>query len=59
VVEARTPRLLGDRHVYVHSVTDGSTGAVSDADIAKQIQVLNNGFTGQEGGYPTGFTVTT
>jgi Pregnancy-associated plasma protein-A len=42
--------------VYVHSVTAGSTGAVSDADIAKQIQVLNNGFSGQEGGYPTGFT---
>jgi hypothetical protein len=42
--------------VYVHSITDGSTGAVSDADIAKQIQVLNNGFSGQEGGYPTGFT---
>ena len=41
--------------VYVHSVTDGSTGAVSDADIAKQIQVLNNGYSGQEGGYPTGF----
>jgi len=29
---------------------------VSDADIAKQIQVLNNGFSGQEGGYPAGFT---
>ena len=42
--------------VYVHSVTDGSTGAVSDADVAKQIQVLNNGFSGQEGGFPTGFT---
>ena len=42
--------------VYVHSITDGSTGAVSDADIAKQIQVLNNGFSGQEGGVNTGFT---
>jgi hypothetical protein len=42
--------------VYVHSVTDGSIGAVSNADVAKQIQVLNNGFSGQEGGYPTGFT---
>ena len=36
--------------VYVHSVTDGSIGAVSDADVAKQIQVLNNGFSGQEAG---------
>jgi len=42
--------------VYVHSVTDGSIGAVSDADIAAQIRVLNNGYSGQEGGYPTGFT---
>ena len=39
--------------VYVHSVTDGSIGAVSNADVAKQIQVLNNGFSGQEGGFPT------
>ena len=29
--------------VYVHSVTDGSIGAVTNADVAKQIQVLNNG----------------
>ena len=29
---------------------------MSDADISNQIRVLNNGFSGQEGGYPTGFT---
>ena len=49
------PAFSGTVDVYVHSVTDGSTGAVSNADIAKQIQVLNNGFSGQEGGFPTGF----
>jgi len=41
--------------VYVHSVTDGSTGAVTDTDIANQIQVLNNGYSGAEGGVNTGF----
>ena len=30
--------------VYVHSVTDGSTGAVTDTQIADQITVMNNGF---------------
>ena len=49
------PAFSGTVDVYVHSVTDGSTGAVSNADISKQIQVLNNGFSGQEGGFPTGF----
>jgi len=41
--------------VYVHVVTDGATGAVTDADIQRQIQVLDMGFGGFEGGADTGF----
>ena len=41
--------------VYVHSVTDGPTGAVTDQDIQKQIAVLNDGYSGREGGVDTGF----
>jgi hypothetical protein len=41
--------------VYFHIVTDGQTGAVSDADVGKQIQVMNMGFGGFEGGVDTGF----
>ena len=41
--------------VYFHVVTDGATGAVTDADIATQIDVLNNTFAGREGGAVTGF----
>ena len=36
--------------VYFHIVTDGSTGAVTDDQIAVQIDVLNNTFAGGEGG---------
>jgi hypothetical protein len=41
--------------VYVHVVSDGTTGNVSDAAIADQMTVLNNGFSGREGGTDTGF----
>jgi hypothetical protein len=41
--------------VYFHIVTDGQLGAVSDADVGKQIQVLNMDFGGFEGGVDTGF----
>jgi hypothetical protein len=41
--------------VYFHVVTDGSTGAVTDDQIAAQIRVLNNTYAGGEGGTPTGF----
>jgi len=40
--------------VYFHVVTDGSTGAVTDTDVQKQIQVMNRGYSGQEGGFDTG-----
>jgi hypothetical protein len=42
--------------VYFHVVTDGTTGNVTDAQIADQIQVLNMTFGGFEGGYATGFS---
>jgi hypothetical protein len=42
--------------VWFHVVTDGSTGAMTDAQIATQIGVLNNTFGGGEGGARTGFT---
>jgi hypothetical protein len=44
--------------VYFHVVTDGATGAVTDAQIAGQIDVLNNTFAGGEGGSDTGFRFT-
>ena len=42
--------------VYFHIVTDGSIGAVTDQDVQKQIQVMNMGFGGFEGGVYTGFS---
>ncbi len=42
--------------VYFHVVTDGATGNVTDAQIADQIAVLNNTFSGGEGGTAAGFT---
>ncbi len=41
--------------VYFHIVTDGQTGAVTDADVQRQIQVVNMDFGGFEGGADTGF----
>jgi hypothetical protein len=42
--------------VYFHIVTpDGVTGNVTAADIAAEIRVMNNGFSGAEGGVDTGF----
>jgi hypothetical protein len=42
--------------VYFHVVTDGTTGALTDAQIAGQIAVLNNSFCAGEGGAATGFS---
>ena len=42
--------------VYWHVITDGSAGALSDADIRNQIRVMNNAFAGGAGGASTGFT---
>jgi hypothetical protein len=42
--------------VYFHVVTDGATGAVTDAQIAAQIAVLNNTYSAGEGGAATGFS---
>jgi len=42
--------------VYVHVVTDGPIGTVSDDQIATQIGVLNNTFAGGEGGARSGFS---
>ena len=44
--------------VYFHVVTDGATGALTDAQIAAQMKVLNNTFAGGEGGARTGFSFT-
>jgi hypothetical protein len=44
--------------VYVHVITDGAVGNVTDAQIAAQIAVLNTTFAGGEGGAPTGFSFT-
>jgi hypothetical protein len=42
--------------VYFHVITDGATGAVTDRQVAAQIDVLNKTFGGREGGTDTGFT---
>ena len=44
--------------VYFHVVTDGATGAVTNRQIAAQIDVLNTTFGGREGGSATGFSFT-
>jgi hypothetical protein len=40
--------------VYFHVVSDGATGNVSDSAVRDQIQVMNMGFGGFEGGFATG-----
>ncbi len=42
--------------VYFHVVTDGATGALTNAQIAGQIAVLNTTFSAGEGGAATGFS---
>jgi hypothetical protein len=42
--------------VYVHIATDGSVGNLTSQQIQRQIQVMNAGFGGFEGGYATGFS---
>jgi Pregnancy-associated plasma protein-A len=42
--------------VWFHVVTDGTTGALTDAQIDRQIRVLNTTFAGGEGGADTGFS---
>jgi hypothetical protein len=44
--------------VYWHVVTDGSSGAVTNAQIRRQLRVINRGFAGEEGGAVTGFQFT-
>jgi Pregnancy-associated plasma protein-A len=44
--------------VYFHVITDGATGALTDAEVGRQIRVLNNTFGGGEGGANAGFTFT-
>jgi Pregnancy-associated plasma protein-A len=61
--EGPTVRALGPARnfrvvvpTWVHVVSDGPIGNVSDMAIADQIQVLNATFGGQEGGVRTGFS---
>lgn len=42
--------------VFWHVVTDGAAGAVTDAQISNQLNVLNRAFRGGEGGASAGFT---
>jgi hypothetical protein len=42
--------------VYFHVVTDGATGALTDEQIAAQMNVLNNTFAGGEGGATSGLS---
>jgi len=41
--------------VYFHVITDGTTGSLTNAEIAAQIAVLNEDYAGGEGGANTGF----
>jgi hypothetical protein len=42
--------------VYFHVITDGSIGSLTNRQISRQIDVLNNTFAGGEGGADTGFS---
>jgi Pregnancy-associated plasma protein-A len=42
--------------VYVHVVSDGRIGALTDSEISAQLRVLNQTFAGAEGGATTGFS---
>ena len=42
--------------VYFHVVTDGEIGSVTNAQIDRQMRVLNQTFSGAEGGADSGFT---
>jgi hypothetical protein len=42
--------------VYMHVITDGTIGNVTDAEIAAEIAVLNKTYAGAEGGTNTGFS---
>lgn len=50
-------RAAGDTtvSVYVHVITNGSTGNVTDTQIANQIAVLNNAYSNATGGFNTSF----
>ncbi len=42
--------------VYVHVITDGSVGSLTNTQISRQIQVLDAAFAGGPGGPDTGFS---
>ena len=44
--------------VYIHVFTDGTSGALTRTQISQQIEILNRGFRGGEGGADTGFSFT-
>lgn len=44
--------------VRFHVFTDGSLGSLTEQDLRRQVNVLNSGFAGREGGFDTGFTFT-
>jgi len=41
--------------VWFHVVTDGTIGDISDADVTRQIRIMNLGYSGSYGGYDQGF----
>ena len=41
--------------VWFHVVHDNGIGNVSDADVARQIRIMNLGYSGFYGGYDQGF----
>ena len=53
---AKKGGLVGvDIPVFVHVVTDGAAGVVSDATITQQLAILNLAFSGLYGGVDSGF----
>ena len=52
------PGFVAGVPTYVHVISDGTNGNVSDATIKRQMDVLNANFAGREGGYATGFIYT-
>ena len=50
------PNFRASVPVWFHVITDGATGALTDAQIREQINVLNRAFSGAYGGARSGFT---
>jgi hypothetical protein len=56
--DANDPSFRATIPVYFHVFTDGAEGRLTEAQLRRQVQILNTGFRGGEGGFDTGFSFT-